>query len=634
LDGPGGIGKTALAYEIARRCQDRALVEAVIWASAKKEILVVDAPDFAMIPVAAPIMSCDDILNTIGHVLGNRDVTTENCFASKLRIIRDVITPRCCLVIIDSLETLEKEGLREFYAILRELGGPSTFLLTSRPRPTISDWSISLPGMPFDESCELMATSLVASGLRSTRLTEDDQLNLHRFARGNPLTITSVIRLMAGGGFSFNEAISRFEGSPDIITDFAIKPMYDVAAERPAARKALLVMSMFAEYTVSVEDIHQASPLSVAATAEGLARLVKFNLLARVDSSYRVRPLVFLFFRTQGMASSLELSAENVFLAQAYQNLAEHFIRIATGISVDQQLLRFQGDRKWIVLRVLQGLEALAVHSRNIENVCLFKVLELTIELFDLFGFLLGIWFLLDEKIRWARSAVGACRLRGKHRKAAWFEVFDIGWTHLSQGRLDEAESAFSKQRDIARNEGFPEVEALALYNLSRMARNKGKVEDLTTAYRLLETGLGKWPADPRYTIWKAKNMTSLGIVAFKQGYYERARGWMEQALELAEDLRFRALIIEGKSDLALVHAALNDLSRAVTLSGEALDIGRTVPKPSCSYGYALMRRAQIERDFLNQHEKAEDRFKESLRIFESLGTKLMAETVRQELQK
>ena len=95
----------------------------------------------------------------------------------------------------------------------------------------------------------------------------------------------------------------------------------------------------------------------------------------------------------------------------------------------------------------------------------------------------------------------------------------------------------------------------------------------------------------------------------------------------------FSNLQAEGRSDLALVLAALNRKIEAIRLSDSAINIALNISPPSCTYGYVLMRRGEMERYFFRNREAAEKHLGEAKDVYKRLGAKFMLGLVEETSQ-
>ncbi len=630
LNGPPGVGKTALAYEVGRRCKERRLFEAIIWASAKKKVLVVRAeqvPSFAQVPYIKTVTSCEGVLDTIAHILEYRAVSGPNGFNRKLEIVNDLLKNRNCLIIIDNLEEFDPDALDQLRIFLRQYKGPSKVLLTSRRIFNIGDQIVDISGLSFDEASELMDQVCTLQSLDI--LTEEEKRDLYKATKGNPLAINLTLRLMKSTEFPLKEAIKKFV-KDKVVLDFMWGEAYKRLGRE--AKQVLHVMPIFVPFSASIEAITAASQLDSSQALHGLGTLCNFNFVTRSDSRFMLRSTSAHEFlkKQKGPIDGISLSE---FTAKAYVGLANYYIQALKERPTIDQKLRFlregRGDEKWNVLATLQGCRALADANFECEGCRPYEAWRYIIDLFDLIGQSLGILRYLDERLRWGKEACVACQALGEERKKAWFEVFDIGWTYLVLGEERKAEELFTKQLEFAKKMGYPEVQALALYNMGRMARERG---ELDKASKLFIQSSELWLECERKQ-WIAYTKSSLGLVKYRQAQLLKgkdrqnklleARTILEESLELRRELGYLDDIVEGLSETALVYAALGIWREAWQRSDQSLQLAQEISPPSSAYAYALKLRAEIE-EHLGRIDEAKEYARKALNVYKAAGAKYM----------
>ena len=217
----------------------------------------------------------------------------------------------------------------------------------------------------------------------------------------------------------------------------------------------------------------------------------------------------------------------------------------------------------------------------------------------------------------------------GEDRKKAWFEVFDIGWTYLVLGEERKAEELFTKQLEFAKEMGYPEVQALALHNMGRMARERG---ELDKASKLFIQSSELWlECERKQGI--AYTKSSLGLVKYRQAQLLKgkdrqnklleARTILEESLELRRELGYLDDIVEGLSETALVYAALGIWREAWQRSDQSLQLAQEISPPSSAYAYALKLRAEIE-EHLGRIDEAKEYARKALNVYKAVGAKYM----------
>lgn len=124
IDGMGGIGKTALAREIADRCWKEDHFGAVVWMSAaRSEPTPAAHREISMLNFEA-------VLDTIARELEEPGISKLKTKREKESRVRELLREQQALVVLDNLETAE-EPQNRIARQLRPLLGPSKALLTS-----------------------------------------------------------------------------------------------------------------------------------------------------------------------------------------------------------------------------------------------------------------------------------------------------------------------------------------------------------------------------------------------------------------------------------------------------------------------------------------------------------------------
>ena len=144
IDGMGGIGKTALAREIADRCTSEHLFDAVVWDQAPKESHGLPAGK----EKGKGTLTFETVLDSIARQLGALDVPRLKGPEKELRE-KGLLQVQRVLIILDNLETA-KESQNEIVRRLLPLLNPSKTLMTSRHRFQAGVYAVDLPCLDED----------------------------------------------------------------------------------------------------------------------------------------------------------------------------------------------------------------------------------------------------------------------------------------------------------------------------------------------------------------------------------------------------------------------------------------------------------------------------------------------------
>ena len=185
IDGMGGIGKTALAMEVAEQCAQANIFDSTIWVSAaqNRRNLSIEVG-----------LSFDDVLNAMGDQLGKPNIASIT-IPEKKKLISTLLLEQRILIILDNLETAaepQSEIIRQLYPLL----GNSKLLCTSRYRFDdfeVPMFNVNLIGLSLDDAVTFLRQEGKEKGI--TRIKEapiDALIEISIATGGSPLAMKLV----------------------------------------------------------------------------------------------------------------------------------------------------------------------------------------------------------------------------------------------------------------------------------------------------------------------------------------------------------------------------------------------------------------------------------------------------------
>jgi tetratricopeptide (TPR) repeat protein len=186
LDGPGGVGKTALALEAAHRAPAEHF-PLKLWITAKnRELLPHGEQPLRDYRVGGYYA----LLNELGQALGRDDIP-EAVPENRPSLVRHALADHRALLVLDNLETFSAKERRRVFELLGNLPASCRGLVTSRRR---TDGSTAAHYLRLDKLEREAADELLAELGRRwdpvARLSQDERDRLYTKTGGNPLLLT------------------------------------------------------------------------------------------------------------------------------------------------------------------------------------------------------------------------------------------------------------------------------------------------------------------------------------------------------------------------------------------------------------------------------------------------------------
>lgn len=188
IDGPGGIGKTALAIKAAHDAPAE-LFERKIFITAKVRELTAEG-EAKLTDFTRPTYLA--MLAELGKELG-ADGLEKLAPDGRPNELRLALAGKKALIIFDNLETLPEEERTRLFQFLSRLPTGNKAIVTSRRRTDVDARIVRLDRLARDEALQLIA-ELAAKYPRLARASQKEREDLYEITQGNPL----FIRWIAG----------------------------------------------------------------------------------------------------------------------------------------------------------------------------------------------------------------------------------------------------------------------------------------------------------------------------------------------------------------------------------------------------------------------------------------------------
>ena len=299
ITGIGGVGKSALALAIAheylenyKRLPKRQRFDAIIWISAKEEVLTAQGKQKAGLPENV-LHTLEDVYTAIAHTLEREDITRA-LPKDQGRVVEKALKAQRTLLVMDNLESVQDERIKPF---LCNLPAPTKALVTSREWLDVA-YIWQLKGLPAAEADQLI---LEETSLRQVDLEAAQRQRIYELTSGLPLPIKLAVARLSGGE-SF-PAVERWLGDNDgDLPEYCIAGQIELVKQRdPNTWKLLLACSLFDRTAGALrEALGYVADLSIADRDQGLGQLQRMFLINRSDNErFWILPIVQRYARIQ-----------------------------------------------------------------------------------------------------------------------------------------------------------------------------------------------------------------------------------------------------------------------------------------------------------------------------------------------
>ena len=533
IDGIGGVGKSALALEVAhhfvRHFDDISKEErfaAIIWISAKHTKLTING----LIPLHQNLRTLEDIYRTIAISLGRDDITRLIHENSIKEVVINAITLQRTLLIIDNLETVDDDD--EVLNFLGEIPGPTKTIITTRNRIDVPK-PIRLEGLEPPEASKLITNEAERKGVD---INDQEKIELGKLTNGIPLAIVLSIGRISSN-FSIATVLNNLRKADNDISRYCfIKSVESIESEN--AYTVLLTLSIFAT-EASREALGCISAIQSIDMDEGLVKLGKLSLINRRGDHFTILPLIKNFAASQlsirdDIKMPLHLRYVKYFVnfvnnyggekSNLYHYLDDEIDNIKTAVEIAYSS-KYWTELGELVLLMLEYLD----RNRN--------------------------WNLI---IQYSEMALEAGRETNDHYLIMYIKQFGLGWVKIV--RLDDQEAGFksiNQSREMAEELNNNEMLARCYYSEAIYYERKVNFD---RALELLNDSLKIWK-EIGNRHWELRLIGTIGGLESHRGNYSIACDFYKEGLKMAR--------LDDNQEM--IARNLSRLGRTLGLMGESI---------------------------------------------------------------
>jgi len=413
IDGPGGIGKTALAVEAAHRAPET-LFERKIFITAKVRQLTPEGEkpltDFTRPDYLA-------MLNELALALGEEGIPKLPP-EERPSALRRALTGKKVLIVFDNVETLPEDDRTRLFQFLGFLPQGNKAIVTSRRRTDVDARTIRLDRLSRDEALQLIA-HLAERNPRLARASQQEREDLYEITQGNPLLIRWIAGQLGREGSqcrTIAEACAFIDKAPkgNDPLEYVFGDLLATFSEDET--KVLAALTHFTQ-PVRPQWIAQMTNLPERAAATALEDLTDRSILISDPESraFFLPSLTAKFIRTRRPEA----------VAQTGDALCDRAYALAMQYGGYDNYEGFRTlDAEWeLIAAALPRL--LTGDNVRLQTVC---------DQLDRFLDFTGRW---DDLLWLSEQAEGRALAAGDKENAGW-RAYQAGWVYYLRGQADE----------------------------------------------------------------------------------------------------------------------------------------------------------------------------------------------------
>lgn len=450
IDGIGGVGKTALALDMAYQCLRASTgehiekhvptFEAIIFVSAKQEYLTAQG----ILPGMQVHRTLRQIFQEVTQTLHRLDIRATPLQEQGDRV-REALGSQRTLLIVDNLETMEDK--QEILSFLYELPPTVKVVVTTRERAMFAP--IRLEQLAEEAALELIEQQAAD---KQVVLGKGEPKMLYQGIGGIPAALVYAIGQRAAG-YTLETVLRNIPKADGDVARFCFQGSVDPLRDTPT-HLMLMAFALFPQLpTRSAVSYVAGLETDTIAAEEALSQLQRLSLIREADNRFRMLPLT----REYALA---EMGRYPDFEREARQRWIEFYQRYALkygGHDMQEWHLKFDHlETEW---ENLLAVFDWCAHREEYDIIKFFWCTEEPGSVVD-FTTTYGFW---DDRLNWLAWLMNTAGARGD-----WPVVLDTltsyAYTLTLISRFEEADEHFKRGYRLCAQSDAP-AEARLLLN-------------------------------------------------------------------------------------------------------------------------------------------------------------------------
>lgn len=545
IEGIGGVGKTALALEVAysflgSREEYQGEFDTIVWTSVTKVVSIEDKRNLSEDNVIVFA-----IMTNIANVLNRQDILHANNEKQR-NMVYVLLSRKRALLVIDGLEQANYPGL---VAFLSSLPSPTKILITSKERFELAT-PIKLMPLSKDSAVDLVKHESI---YYSVNINSATTKTIAQRTDGIPLAIAwTVAQLSVGSSLSSladrltvsgEDVCQRvFQRSVNLLSDDELEALYIVSLFPQGARRETIanVLGLDANDINLDRNLSRITALSLVSLQDD--KIIVLQLTKKFLESYFKRSLPDLQRRSKSRWLSVVTTMASKY-AIGYWEFRDY-----SGLMLHNEDFKAALE---LALESGRGENAYAL-MRAYSFGCIY----------------MGSW---EELIATGMAFSAAMESLQMLHAVAWAEACVMGWVFTHQDVLDKAEPSLSKAMSIYTRlndrRGIAQVTRLLGRLREKQKRYSESMELVIKAQDMIES-LG-WDWEMGFALYDR------GWIARSMRDYGQAKKYLEQAevvLQQAMEPEIAGLFVTGIQE-AIAHIAYEESNyqEAIDLCNAAL---------------------------------------------------------------